>query len=151
MTSYTQTLAGRLAGRTAIVTGSTSGIGAAIAEALAAEGATVVVGGRDSARGRLVVKEIEAAGGRASFVAADLGASSGRIMLGGWDGRAFSVHELHRFANGAVHADDGIYWDFEDIWSQIRLGLKKYRSSYQQPGCGGWPTVAGHRPAPRWE
>jgi rhamnulokinase len=83
----------------------------------------------------------------ANFVAADLGASSGRIMLGGWDGRAFSVHELHRFANGAVHEDDGIYWDFEDIWSQIRLGLKKYRSSYQQPlqgiGVDAWGVDFG--------
>ena len=42
----------RLNGRTALVTGSTSGIGRAIAKALAAEGAHVVVSGRDAARGR---------------------------------------------------------------------------------------------------
>jgi len=68
----TTTSASRLAGRTAIITGSTSGIGAAIARTLAAEGAHVVVSGRDAARGRGVVKEIEEVGGRADVVEADL-------------------------------------------------------------------------------
>jgi rhamnulokinase len=64
----------------------------------------------------------------ANFVAADLGASSGRIMLGYWDGRAFSVQELHRFANGGVRVGDGLYWDIVGIWSQIRTGLEKYHA-----------------------
>ena len=63
---------GRLAGRTAIVTGSTSGIGAATADALAREGAHVVVAGRDEIRGKEVVEGIRAAGGRADFLAVDL-------------------------------------------------------------------------------
>lgn len=64
----------RLAGRGAIVTGSSSGIGEAIARVLAASGATVVVSGRDSARARAVVDSITAAGGDAHAVTADLGA-----------------------------------------------------------------------------
>ena len=68
----TTTTAARLSGRTAIVTGSTSGIGAAIARTLAAEGAHVVISGRDAARGQSVVKEIQEAGGRADVVEADL-------------------------------------------------------------------------------
>jgi NAD(P)-dependent dehydrogenase (short-subunit alcohol dehydrogenase family) len=68
----TTTTAARLSGRTAIVTGSTSGIGAAIARTLAAEGAHVVISGRDAARGQGVVKEIQEAGGRADVVEADL-------------------------------------------------------------------------------
>ncbi len=56
-----------------MVTGSTSGLGRAIAAALAAEGAAVVVTGRDQGRGDAVVAEITASGGSASFVAADLG------------------------------------------------------------------------------
>jgi NAD(P)-dependent dehydrogenase (short-subunit alcohol dehydrogenase family) len=64
----------RLQNRTALVTGSTSGIGRAIAGALAAEGAHVVVSGRDPQRGAAAVAAIRASGGRADFVAADLGA-----------------------------------------------------------------------------
>ncbi|MGC5165768.1 SDR family NAD(P)-dependent oxidoreductase [Luteimicrobium sp. DT211] len=68
----------RLRGRTALVTGSTSNIGRAIATALAAEGAHVVVSGRDAARGRDVVDALRAAGGTADFVRADLDGSSAR-------------------------------------------------------------------------
>ncbi|MFF6908906.1 SDR family NAD(P)-dependent oxidoreductase [Streptomyces sp. NPDC012389] len=62
----------RLEGKTALVTGSTSNIGRAIAMAFAAEGAHVVVSGRNGERGLAVVGEIRAAGGAADFVAADL-------------------------------------------------------------------------------
>jgi NAD(P)-dependent dehydrogenase (short-subunit alcohol dehydrogenase family) len=62
----------RLSDELALVTGSTSGIGAAIATEFAAEGARVVVHGRDTGRGAAIVEQITAAGGDASFVAADL-------------------------------------------------------------------------------
>ncbi|RDH78245.1 SDR family NAD(P)-dependent oxidoreductase [Mycolicibacterium moriokaense] len=63
----------RLAGRTALVTGSTGGLGVAIASALAAAGAFVVVSGRDELRGDSVAAGIRARGGGAEFVAADIG------------------------------------------------------------------------------
>jgi NAD(P)-dependent dehydrogenase (short-subunit alcohol dehydrogenase family) len=61
-----------LEGLSALVTGATSGIGTAVAEKLAHNGAEVVVHGRDAARGEAVVDSISTDGGKARFVAADL-------------------------------------------------------------------------------
>ncbi|GAA4586844.1 SDR family oxidoreductase [Planotetraspora phitsanulokensis] len=69
----------RLHGRSALVTGSTDGIGVAIAQALAAEGAHVIVTGRNAEGGKQTVGSIEQAGGRATFVAADLGRGAAAI------------------------------------------------------------------------
>ena len=82
----------RLSNRHAVVTGSTSGIGAAIARTFAAEGARVVVSGRDRARGEAVVKEIAEAGGTATFVPSDL---------------AGSPDDVRAFAAAATTALDG--------------------------------------------
>jgi NAD(P)-dependent dehydrogenase (short-subunit alcohol dehydrogenase family) len=61
-----------LQGQKALVTGSTSGLGRAIALQLARDGAEVIVHGRDAARGAQTVEMIRADGGSARFVAADL-------------------------------------------------------------------------------
>ena len=65
----------RLQGRTALITGSTSNIGRAVAVALAADGAHVVVSGRDDERGAAVRAAIHDAGGRADYLRADLDGS----------------------------------------------------------------------------
>jgi NAD(P)-dependent dehydrogenase (short-subunit alcohol dehydrogenase family) len=70
-----------LEGKVALVTGSTSGIGKAAAVQLAAQGATVIVHGRDAARGAAVVAEIENGGGSARFVSADLVEPAEALLL----------------------------------------------------------------------
>jgi NAD(P)-dependent dehydrogenase (short-subunit alcohol dehydrogenase family) len=71
-----------MGGSTALVTGSTSGIGAAIAATLAHHGAHVLVSGRDQDRGDRVVAGIREAGGQADFIRADLsgGAASAKDL-----------------------------------------------------------------------
>jgi NAD(P)-dependent dehydrogenase (short-subunit alcohol dehydrogenase family) len=70
-----------LEGKVALVTGATSGIGKAAAIQLAAQGATVIVHGRDANRGAAVVAEIENRGGSARFVGADLGEPAEALRL----------------------------------------------------------------------
>jgi NAD(P)-dependent dehydrogenase (short-subunit alcohol dehydrogenase family) len=59
-------------GKTALVTGSTDGVGRVVAKRLAEQGMRVLVHGRDHARGEELLAEIEAAGGAAEFLPADL-------------------------------------------------------------------------------
>ena len=64
----------QLSGKTALVTGSTDGVGRLVARKLGQAGARVLVHGRDAERGNRVVADIEASGGAATFLAADLSA-----------------------------------------------------------------------------
>ena len=64
-------LDGKIAGKIAIITGGTSGIGEATAELFAKEGATVIITGRRVKKGEVIIKRITANGGSADFIAAD--------------------------------------------------------------------------------
>ena len=61
------------------------------------------------------------------LLAADLGASSGRVMLGGFDGEKLNVKELHRFSNDPVFLGKTMYWDFLRLFREIGQGLLKSR------------------------
>jgi NAD(P)-dependent dehydrogenase (short-subunit alcohol dehydrogenase family) len=63
-----------LEGKTALITGSTDGVGRVVAQRLGKMGARVLVHGRDGARGERVVADIKAGGGAAEFLTADLAA-----------------------------------------------------------------------------
>jgi NAD(P)-dependent dehydrogenase (short-subunit alcohol dehydrogenase family) len=70
-----------LEGKVALVTGATSGIGKAAAAQLAAQGASVIVHGRDATRANAVVAEIENGGGTARFVGAELAEPAEALRL----------------------------------------------------------------------
>ena len=79
----------QLSGKTALVTGSTDGVGRLVARKLGQAGARVLVHGRDAERGARVVADIEASGGAADFLAADLSA----------------LAEVHRLADAVDRLD----------------------------------------------
>jgi rhamnulokinase len=58
-----------------------------------------------------------------NFLALDLGAESGRAMLGQFDGERIQLSEVHRFPNGPVRLPDGLHWDVLRLWTEIRRGL----------------------------
>jgi NAD(P)-dependent dehydrogenase (short-subunit alcohol dehydrogenase family) len=96
-----------LEGQRALVTGATSGIGRAVALQLARDGAKVVVGGRNPERGAETVEQIMAAGGEASFVAADLADAGDVRWLAG------EVGEIDILVNNAGIAAFGPTAEFD--------------------------------------
>src|SRR5512145_1362081 len=58
-----------------------------------------------------------------NYLAVDLGAESGRTILGTLDDNKLSLTETHRFANGPVRLNDGIHWDVLRLWSEIKSGI----------------------------
>jgi rhamnulokinase len=64
------------------------------------------------------------AGGQA-FAAVDLGASSGRVMLGRVGPDSLELTEANRFRNGPIRLPDGFYWDILGLYQDILAGLRK--------------------------
>jgi rhamnulokinase len=71
-----------------------------------------------------------------NYLAIDLGASSGRVLLGGWDGERFHLEELHRFPNGPINILGHLHWDALHIWSEILGGMARYASQFTDPLSG---------------
>jgi rhamnulokinase len=59
------------------------------------------------------------------YLSIDLGASSGRVMAGHFDGRRLRLEETHRFANTGVRLPDGWHWNLLELFHQIQTGLAK--------------------------
>ena len=76
------------------------------------------------------------------YLGIDLGAESGRVMAGLWDGKQIRLEELHRFPNSGVNIGDTLGWDILRLWSEIQTGLtiagKKFGSSVVSIGVDTW-------------
>lgn len=102
----------QLAGKRALVTGSSSGIGAEIARFLAREGVRVVVHGRDAARTQAVKEGINAAGGEAKVALGDLTTDQGASAVIGAANDAFGgIDILVNNTGGAVNSSNGSWFD----------------------------------------
>jgi rhamnulokinase len=64
------------------------------------------------------------------LLAFDLGAESGRSILGHFDGANIRLEETHRFANGPIRVGANLYTDVLYIWDQMRVGLAKSAARY---------------------
>ena len=76
------------------------------------------------------------------YLAIDLGAESGRVMAGLWNGKTIRLEEIHRFPNGPVHLGDSLRWDTLRLWAEIQTGLGmaagKYGKSIVSVGADTW-------------
>jgi rhamnulokinase len=76
------------------------------------------------------------------YLAIDVGAESGRLIAGIWNGRKIRIEEIHRFANGPVVLGETIRWDVLRLWSEICNGLalagKKYGKQIVSVGADTW-------------
>jgi rhamnulokinase len=61
-----------------------------------------------------------------SYLAVDLGASSGRMIDCAWNGERFLLEEVHRFPNAGVRIGSDLHWDVLRIWSEIQNGLRRF-------------------------
>jgi len=59
------------------------------------------------------------------YIAVDLGAESGRVMIGSVSAERIVLEEVHRFANGPIEEDGALKWDFEELMRQIKAGIAK--------------------------
>ena len=59
------------------------------------------------------------------YLACDLGADSGRLILGTLDGGKMSLDEVHRFQTGAVKVAGALHWEFDRLLEELKTGMKK--------------------------
>ncbi|QNM09972.1 rhamnulokinase [Wansuia hejianensis] len=74
------------------------------------------------------------------YAAVDMGASSGRLMVGWTENGKMQLEEIHRFENGMVKKDDELCWEFDRIFREIVTGLKKCKELGKIPVSLGVDT-----------
>jgi rhamnulokinase len=74
-------------------------------------------------------------GTQKTYLAVDLGASSGRVLAGKFDGKKIQLEEVHRFENGGVKVGPHLYWDLLRLWSDIKDGLRKSHQMFGDTVC----------------
>jgi len=60
-----------------------------------------------------------------NYLALDLGAESGRGLLGRFDGQHLALEEIHRFPNNPVQMADTLYWDLPRIFDEVKTAVRK--------------------------
>jgi rhamnulokinase len=77
-----------------------------------------------------------------NYLAVDIGAESGRTIVGSLDGNRLSLIETHRFPNGPIRLPDGLHWDVLRLWSEIKAGIEissaKFDKSLDSIGLDTW-------------
>jgi rhamnulokinase len=72
-----------------------------------------------------------------ALAAVDLGAQSGRVALGRFDGARLTVSEAYRFPNGPIEEDGGLVWDAERIFGGVLEGLARAAGEAEAVDCVG--------------
>ena len=135
---------GRVEGKVAIVTGATSGIGRAIAELLAKEGAKVAVTGRNVERGQEVVESITLAGGTAKFWRLDVSSEEEVKRVFAEIAEEFGGIDILVNNAGVTGVDKPTHELTEEEWDQVmNVNVKgvffctKHAVPYMRQGGGG--------------
>jgi len=82
-----------------------------------------------------------------NYIAIDLGASSGRVMLSSITSYKLSIEECYRFPNEPIEQDGSLRWDFEKLFSEIKTGIaaavKKCGGNIESIGVDSWGVDFG--------
>lgn len=76
------------------------------------------------------------------YLAIDIGASSGRHMLGSYKNGEIILEEIYRFSNGLINKENSLCWDINHLFIEIKNGLKKCKEIGKIPSCMAIDTWA---------
>ena len=66
------------------------------------------------------------------FIAVDLGASSGRVIVGILENGKISLEEIHRFENGPEERSTSLFWNLDHIFTEVKTGIKKAAAAHPE-------------------